>query len=593
LSLAALVLAAPAALRANLPPVETATPYRLVEGSTLTAECFPCDSLPITVPIEGGFRLRRSGETPLWTRYEVLGLKLSSPGSEILAKGAEGEGVYSLGGEAALLQELLLETVLDAQAAVVFASARAPVQAPVPWIEIDLVQTPVPDRGWFYRLHLVATPWARIHFSTVHGFHAAGAGGSAAERVSSGDLLTPSGRVLRTNGQLAAKLGILPSVPDLGLDAAVGTAAFDPARPHEIWFSIEEDVFSETLGLLHHGDLLSENGTLARGYAEFLRLFVPQPPVPDFGLDAVALGPNLTTLFSIERSFFSERLGKTVSRGDVLSDDGKVFRSAAELLARFQPTSMPEGGFGLDAVHLWHHGEVWFSTEESFGDEVLGQVGHGDLLSDTGRIVARNRVLLSRFAPLEEIVDFGLDGLWIDTSPFFEDCGVVVRGGGCLLFAADSGGLYRLDDAGAFEDGDRARVTGIVAAPCAGACGDVDGCIEDNTIGPCDLLPCEVRPCGSSRFHRGDANGDARADISDGIHTLDFLFAGGPPAGCADAADVNDDERLNIADPVYLFGHLFLGGPAPPAPGAPPLPCGPDGPEAVGELGCEAYAGCA
>ena len=80
---------------------------------------------------------------------------------------------------------------------------------------------------------------------------------------------------------------------------------------------------------------------------------------------------------------------------------------------------------------------------------------------------------------------------------------------------------------------------------------------------------CE-NECGS--FRRGDANGDGQLDMSDGIATLGFLFLGGLPPGCDDAADADDSGEIEITDAIYSFSYLFIGGPAPPAPG--PFTCG-------------------
>ena len=87
-------------------------------------------------------------------------------------------------------------------------------------------------------------------------------------------------------------------------------------------------------------------------------------------------------------------------------------------------------------------------------------------------------------------------------------------------------------------------------------------------------------PTGES-FVRGDADSDDFVTITDGIHTLNFLFAGGPAPACLDAADTDDSNRLNIVDAVRIFTYLFLGGrpPEPPSPSAPnyaPADCGPD-----------------
>ena len=90
------------------------------------------------------------------------------------------------------------------------------------------------------------------------------------------------------------------------------------------------------------------------------------------------------------------------------------------------------------------------------------------------------------------------------------------------------------------------------------------------------------------RFRRGDTNGDAKADISDAVRTLGFLFLGNPTAlPCDKSADTNDEGNLDLSDPVALLNHLFLGAPAPPEPfGA----CGVD--PTVDGLGCEAFGPC-
>ena len=88
-------------------------------------------------------------------------------------------------------------------------------------------------------------------------------------------------------------------------------------------------------------------------------------------------------------------------------------------------------------------------------------------------------------------------------------------------------------------------------------------------------------------FRRGDSNGDARLDLSDAVHGLHYLFQGGSPPGCADAADSNDDGAIDISDSLYTLLHLFLGGTQPPAPG---LVCGSD--PTADELDCLGYAAC-
>ncbi len=62
---------------------------------------------------------------------------------------------------------------------------------------------------------------------------------------------------------------------------------------------------------------------------------------------------------------------------------------------------------------------------------------------------------------------------------------------------------------------------------------------------------------------RGDANLDGVINVSDPVHLINYIFAGGtaPPVynGDADANAV-----VNVSDAVYLIAHIFNGGPPPP-----------------------------
>ena len=89
-------------------------------------------------------------------------------------------------------------------------------------------------------------------------------------------------------------------------------------------------------------------------------------------------------------------------------------------------------------------------------------------------------------------------------------------------------------------------------------------------------------------FRRGDADAVGAINLTDGVFLLNFLFLGGPPPPCDDAADANDDGVLNITTGVFVFNWLFLGGPQPTAPG--PTACGPD--PSADELDCASYDNC-
>lgn len=85
-------------------------------------------------------------------------------------------------------------------------------------------------------------------------------------------------------------------------------------------------------------------------------------------------------------------------------------------------------------------------------------------------------------------------------------------------------------------------------------------------------------------YKRGDANDDGQQDLSDAVFILAFVFTGGSPALCLDAADSNQDGFIDLADGVYLLSYIFQNTVAPPAPF---LSC-----DKVLVLGCETYLSC-
>jgi hypothetical protein len=387
--------------------------YRLMEGSYLIDDCTICGRPTIQVPIQGSFWLKPTWENPLFSYFAVRGLRFesTSPYSEYAGRF---DGTYQVGGEVALVQQMTLKGRTDEFGEIAFDSGMVMLQAPFPWIEIDLAQVPPADPLHTFSLHLGAAPWPEIWFSTETDFTSSAMGMVS---VSEGDLLSATGRVVRTNRQLTANLGIMPMVPDIGLDAVIGQAPGSSggtdSRGCRIWFSSREDIFSEVLGPLRNGDLLSSEGAIVRRHDELIGAFSPQPPIPQFGLDAAAIGPEGQLLFSTEDGFFSESLGVMISGGDLLGEKGLVFKSNSELMRNFQPIDPMPKVFGLDGVYVWPSGEVWFSITTSFTDLRLGHIGYGDLLSDTGRVVIRNLDLLRPFAPVEDLADFGLDALTI------------------------------------------------------------------------------------------------------------------------------------------------------------------------------------
>lgn len=196
-----------------------------------------------------------------------------------------------------------------------------------------------------------------------------------------------------------------------GLPPDLGIDALDvlPGSGGVVLFSIAADAKSDTLGTVSEGDVLASDGRVWRRNKDLLQAFGFMPPVPDLGLDAVSVDPAGRVLFSVRQAAFSERLGRLIGPGDLLADDGTVVRTQADLLARFKPLpGEPEPE--LDGFHVWPSGEVWFSTTHGFQEAGLGSVMDGDLLSDRGYVVARNLDLVRPFQPLEDLANFGLEG---------------------------------------------------------------------------------------------------------------------------------------------------------------------------------------
>jgi VCBS repeat protein len=98
--------------------------------------------------------------------------------------------------------------------------------------------------------------------------------------------------------------------------------------------------------------------------------------------------------------------------------------------------------------------------------------------------------------------------------------------------------------------------------------------------------------CEAVRFHRGDPNDDGQVSLTDAIHVLGFLFLGGVPPACMEAANVDDDDKVGITDGIFLLEYLFITGIAPLPPGPVDSPCAMDPAVSPVNLGCESYTHC-
>ena len=392
--------------------------YTLLDKSFFVDDCLICGRPTIMQPLRGTFDLVLLQHTPPYTKFAVRNVDFTaSPGFAGEAH-LRGGGTYVRFEEFAVLQDMDLGLQVEdayTNRLAHFTNDTRLVERPLPLIQVNLTQT----NGTLlqtFSLNLIAMPLREIWFSTTKTLLSTNRI-SPANVISAGDLLSNRGRVVKRNIDLAGRLGVMPLVPDLGLNAVQVT------RRGEILFSIPQDVWSEALGHIQHGDLLSTRGAITnlgavvRRNQSLLAAFGVPATQPDAGLDAVQVMPDGEILFSIQNNVVVNAT-LTLGHGDVLSDRGRVVRRNRELLANFQPTVM-DRDFGLDALQILPSGEIWFSVEEGFTDKRLGGVAAGDLLSSAGYRVFSNRQLVAAFAPADPAQDFGLDALFIvtDTKP--------------------------------------------------------------------------------------------------------------------------------------------------------------------------------
>jgi len=141
--------------------------------------------------------------------------------------------------------------------------------------------------------------------------------------------------------------------------------------------------------------------------------FQPTAPLPaSVGLEAVQVMNDGQVYFSVQNEFGSKTLGLVLHPGDLLSDNGTIVKTGPQLLAAFNPAN-PTNDYGLKTVFVWPSGEIWFATRDGFHNTNGILFSAGDLLSDQGYLVYSNAELLSGFAALESPADLGLDALFV------------------------------------------------------------------------------------------------------------------------------------------------------------------------------------
>jgi hypothetical protein len=382
--------------------------YQLLEGSTILNDCPVCDRLSIPINLRGSFDLVLETSNPVNTTYSLTNIQWQTADWPTGGYRLEGYGQWNVGGEVAVRQEMTLQITLYSAEGLtnkIFTNVTASVTREFPMLQIDLAQTNENPME-FFSLSLRAAPIRELWFSTGSGI-TAGIWKDPTNHVNRSDILDMNGRVVKTGTALFGGLGIMPMLPDLGLDALdIGPGA-------EVFYSIKDEVFSETLGPLHPGDLLSSQGRIVKRNKDLTAAFGFKDPAPDLGLDAIQLRSNGEIWFSVSTNAISPTAG-AIGPGDILSTTGVIIKTNRDLLSHFQPDK-PNFDYGLAALYVWPRGEIWFATENGFLDNLLGAIPKGTLLSDQGYIVYRNLELVRAFQPLEDLADFGLDAIFVVT----------------------------------------------------------------------------------------------------------------------------------------------------------------------------------
>ncbi|MGE0482126.1 MAG: hypothetical protein AB7Q17_16825 [Phycisphaerae bacterium] len=400
------IAAAIAALAAPLAQAQDdwSVRYRLLETSMLLEEVGPG---VIVTPLTGTFdmQLVSDGDDDI---YNVANFRAKGPDASVRVHGAGDFRFMTL--TMPLHHRMRLTVSVDSRLAELDSGTVEPVPfRPVtlyPTFEIQLWETGAPGQDRI-GLHLVAVPAHPLWFSTEIPFDTAPPPGRL---IGAGAILSSGGAVIADNHDLTRNLGMMPIPPDIGLDALYFVNAPDATRK-EFIFSSEQDAFSESLGPLSAGDLFSDTGVIVARNADLFGALDPDPP--DVGLDALCVGLCRCWKISSERDFFSRTLQQTIGHGDLVAQHGEPLLTNAQLRARFHPVSPTPDDLGLDAFIIRDNGEVWFSLEEGFEDRVVGWIGAGDLLSDSGWVVARNARLIRRFGPVASTPDVGLDAIHV------------------------------------------------------------------------------------------------------------------------------------------------------------------------------------
>jgi len=384
--------------------------YTLINDSAFINDCEICGRPTFLLPMKGSFDFTLLSSANRYDYFAITNIDFSFSDQNGISNHVSGGGTVKVGGDFAFQEVVNLQVTISNSSTtetVAMTNSTKGIFNAWPGLRFDLREE-TKSFARVYKINLRAAPFRELWFSTGSNL-TSGNRPPGQNVISSGDLLALSGRVVKKSSDLIGRLGIQPTIGPTPIDA------IDVLPGGEIAFSLPNDLFSETIGLLHHGDLLGATGRIVKRNGDLMKAFGVDTNI-DYGLDAVQTMDSGEIWFSITTNVFAPNLDAALSRGDLLSDIGEIKKTLQDLLAPFNPMPKTDGSsdFGLDAIYIWPGGEIWFSTEDGF-DSGIGPIGAGDLLSDRGYVVFRNLDLVGKFSPIEDVNSFGLDGLFVVT----------------------------------------------------------------------------------------------------------------------------------------------------------------------------------
>ncbi len=425
--------------------------YTLLNGSYILDDCLICGRPSIFVPIHGGFDVQFGGDT-----NSLVVTNLAFEGSNYTSSDGHGTAQMTSNGSQ---QDWHLEITINNGFAIEarsYTNVTMDVTRPLPMIYVVVSQL----NSTFthrYEVGIAAAPLRDIWFSLEHDMNSPSRPPDQI-LVSRGDILSLTNVVKRAH-DLTANFNPTDPFADLGTDA------LDIRGEHEILFSSNEDFTSNTLGKVGNGDLLNDQGNIIRKNSELMSAFELDPGSGDVGLDAVQVMEE-EVLFSIERPVVSNKIGAMLGRGDILSNKGQIIKTGQQLISALHP-EVSDGDYGLDALYIWPTGEIWFSVNDTAGSPE-GQIGPGDIVSDRGYIVFKNRDLVRLYEPSPVETDYGLDALYVitdlaNTAPPLRITQIQISNGQVILTWENSGGSYQVERADEVS-GPYTAVSPVIAA---------------------------------------------------------------------------------------------------------------------------------